>query len=293
MEAKRSLLTHRPTGRSLRFGEMVASAATVKLENEPKPKTPAEFTLMGTRVSRLDTGMKVRGDAIFSIDLRLPDMVYASVRLRPSLNSALDDYDFDSIRHAPGVIAAVALRGIGGQDGVAIVADSWWRAEAALKKMPIRWATQSKAPVSSAAVLAEAGEIAKIRGTAIIEDVDAREVFANAEKTFAAVYQTPMQTHAPLETVNCTAQFKPDRLDIWVGTQAPEAALKKAATAAGLSADKVFLHNFFVGGGFGGRAGRGEIEQVVAIAKALGGQPIKLIWPREEECATTPIILSA
>ncbi len=283
IDAKDSLLTHRPTGRSLRYGEVAAAAAVIRSEREPKIKGPADYTLLGQRVARLDTPAKARGEPIFSIDTRLPDMVYASVRMRPTLNSALADYDFDAVRHLPGVIAAVPLRGVGGQEGVAIVADSWWRAEAALRKMPIRWEDRGNAPRSSAAVLEEARAIAKTHGAAVIEDGDARAAFDNAATAFAAVYETPMQTHAGMECVNCTAQVRPDRVDLWIGTQSPETALEKAADAAGAPIANVFLANHFIGGGFGGRAGRGEVEQAVVIAKTLNGRPVKLVWPREEE----------
>ena len=286
VEAKDSLLTHQPTGRSLRFGEVAAHAASVKLDAEPKIKTPDQFTLMGTRVARLDSAMKARGEAIYSVDFRLPDMLFASLRMRPNLNAALKSYDFEAARALPGVLGAVDLRGVGGQEGVAIVANSWWRAESALKKTPIEWSVEKRAPESSAATLARAGEIADTRGLALIADGDAAAAFAGAAKKFDARYETPMLTHAGMETVNCAARYTPDRLELWVGTQSPETAMKSAAKASGLPMEKIFLQNFFLGGGFGGRAGRGEIEQAVKIAMAFPGKPVKLIWPREEEMRT-------
>jgi isoquinoline 1-oxidoreductase subunit beta len=279
--AKNSILTHRPSGRTLRYGEVAGDAAAVVLGSTPAAKSPDQFTLLGTRVSRLDTAAKARGEPIFGIDVRLPGMVYASVRLRPSLGSSLESYNFDAVRHLPGVIEAVPLRGVGGHDGIAIVADTWWRAETALKKMPISWRPNKQAPQSSQAFLSEAVALLQSKGVALVE----RGHVAAAErvKSVTAVYATPMQTHAQMETVNCTAQLSKGRLDVWVGSQAPDEALRRAAKAAGMSTDDVYLQTCYLGGGFGGRTPRGEIEQAVVIAKQLGGRPVKLVWPREEE----------
>ena len=286
VDAENSVLTHRPTGRSLRYGEVAARAAAVRLEAEPRIKTSDQFTLMGKRTARLDSAMKSRGEPIYGIDFRLPDMLFASIRMRPGLNATLASFDFEAARSMPGVMGAVSLAGVGGQDGVAVVANSWWRAESALRKTPIVWGEAKRAPLSSKAAIAEAGETAKSRGLALVADGDAGAAFARAAKTFEARYETPMFTHAGMETVNCSARYTPERLELWVGTQSPESAMKNAAKASGLPMEKIFLRNFFVGGGFGGRAGRGEIEQAVKIAMAFPGKPIKLIWPREEEMRT-------
>ena len=283
VDAKSGVLAHRGTGRTFRYGEVAGDAAKIVLERIPPSKSPADFTLMGTRVARLDTVAKVRGEPIFGIDIRLPDMVYASVRLHPTLDGILDSYDFDAIRQSPGVIAAVPLKGLAGPEGIAVVADSWWRAETALKKMPIHWRSSAKEPLSSQAVIATARRLAQTKGVLLVETGDAPSAPDAAEKELTAVYETPMQTNAPLETVNCTACFDGARLDVWVGSQAPDEALERAAKVAGLSTADVHVHTCFLGGGFGGRTPRGEIEQVVTIAKQLGGKPVKLIWPREEE----------
>src|SRR5256885_3585569 len=132
IEAKNSVLTHLPTGRRLRFGEVAARAAQIKLDKEPTIKTPDQYTLIGTRVRRFDVEVKSRAQAIYGIDMRLPGMVYAATKQSPSFGGKLKSFNFDAIRNMPGVIAAVPMEDIGAASGIAVVADSWWRAKSAL-----------------------------------------------------------------------------------------------------------------------------------------------------------------
>jgi isoquinoline 1-oxidoreductase beta subunit len=105
---------------------------------------------------------------------------------------------------------------------------------------------------------------------------------SGASKTFEAVYETPYLSHSPLEPLNATVNLQPDRLDVWVGTQDAEAALGAAASASGLKPEQVYIHNAFLGGGFGRRDASDEIVQAIAIAKIVK-RPVKLIWTREED----------
>src|SRR2546423_589769 len=139
IEAKNSVLTHKPTGRSLRYGQVAAKAASIKLDREPAIKTPDRYTLIGRRVRRFDIEVKARAQAVYGIDMRLPGMVYAATKQSPSYGGKLKSFNFDAIRNMPGVIAAVPMEGIGNANGIAVVADSWWRAKTALDKLPVTW----------------------------------------------------------------------------------------------------------------------------------------------------------
>src|SRR5262249_26464222 len=139
IEAKNSVLTHKPTGRTLRFGEVAAKAAGIKLEHEPAIKTPDKYTLIGNRVQRFDVELKSRAQAVYGIDVRVPGMVYAATKQSPAYGGTLKSFDFNAIRSMPGVIAAIPMAGIGDMSGIAVVADSWWRAKTALDKLPVTW----------------------------------------------------------------------------------------------------------------------------------------------------------
>jgi len=146
---KKGVLNHHPTGRTLRYGEVAAKAATIKLDNEPAIKTSDQYTLIGTRVRRFDVEVKSRVQAVYGIDVRLPDMVYAATKQSPTYGGSLKSFDFESIRRRPGVIAAVPMEGLGAASGIAVVADTWWHAKTALDAMPVTWDQGSNANGSS------------------------------------------------------------------------------------------------------------------------------------------------
>src|SRR6185437_5575258 len=120
IEAKNSVLTHRPTGRTLRFGEVAARAAAIRLAKEPAIKTPDQYTLIGSSVRRFDVELKSRAQAVYGIDVRLPGMVYAAAKQSPSYGGKLKSFDFNAIRKLPGVIAAIPMEGIGTYSGIAV-----------------------------------------------------------------------------------------------------------------------------------------------------------------------------
>src|SRR5262245_27432487 len=132
--AENGTVVHAASGRKINYGAVAAAAAAVKLDAEPAIKTPEQFTLLGKSLNRLDVPLKVNGTAVYGIDVRLPDMLYASVLTCPVFGGKLQRYDFDAVKSMPGVRTAVEV-----PNGIAIVADSYWRAKTALEIMPIEW----------------------------------------------------------------------------------------------------------------------------------------------------------
>src|SRR4029453_11269650 len=157
-----------------------------------------------------------------------------------------------------------------------------WRAKQALAALPIEWDKGAAASTDSAQFRklyrdALDGPVATAR-----TEGDAAAAMASAAKTVEALYEVPHLAHATMEPLNCTAHWQPDRVDVWSGTQNPDAALKRAAVAGGVKPEQVYVHNCFLGGGFGRRAVNDELSQAVAVSKA-GGRPVKLVWRREED----------
>jgi isoquinoline 1-oxidoreductase beta subunit len=282
---KDGVLTHRPTGRTLRYGEVAAKAASIKLEHEPAIKSPDQYTLIGKRVRRFDVEVKSRAQAVYGIDLRVPGMVYAATKQSPIYGGTLKSFSFDAIRAMPGVIAAVPMAGIGAMGGVAVVADSWWRAKTALDKLPITWDAGPNAHRGTADLVAEFRARLDRKGPTPVDEGDVEAALRRATKIVEAEYQLSHQAHAQMEPPNCTAQVSADRAEIWLGTQSPDLATSIAAKLTGLSADKIFVHNCFEGGGFGMGGTHGELQQAVTVSKALGGRPVKVLWTREEDLA--------
>ncbi|MGH8063663.1 MAG: molybdopterin cofactor-binding domain-containing protein [Candidatus Entotheonellia bacterium] len=276
--AEHGVVMHQASNRQVNYGAIAATAATVKLDAEPAIKTPDQFKLLGQSLNRLDVPLKVNGTAIYGIDVRLPDMLYASVMTCPVFGGKLKRYDVDAIKTMPGVRTAVEV-----PHGIAVVADSFWRAKTALEVMPIEWELGPHAHASSEAFWKTFREALGKPGVVAGEKGDALAALNTAAKVVEADYFAPYLAHATMEPMNCTAQVTPERVDVWVSTQNPEAALAAAAETAGVAPENTYVHTCFLGGGFGRRFYNDDVRQAVTVAKALGGRPVQLIWTREED----------
>jgi isoquinoline 1-oxidoreductase beta subunit len=276
--AEHGTVLHPASSRKLNYGALAASAAQIKLDAEPAIKTPDQFTLLGQSLNRLDVPLKVNGSAIYGIDVRLPDMLYASVMTCPVFGGTLKRYDFEAIKNLPGVRTTVEV-----PHGIAVVADSFWRAKTALEVMPLEWDFGPHANASSEGFRKTFREALDKPGAVAKEEGDALAAIKASTKVVEAEYEVPYLAHATMEPMNCTAQVTPERVDVWVGTQNPEGALAAAAEITQMAPEDVYVHNCFLGGGFGRRARNDDVRQAVTVAKALGGRPVKLIWTREED----------
>jgi isoquinoline 1-oxidoreductase beta subunit len=276
-EAGQSRVTHKPTGRSFGYGALAAEAAKIALDREPALKPPAAYTLIGTPTPRLDVPPKINGTAAYGIDTRVPGMVYAAVVGCPVPGGTVKSVDDRAAKAVRGVMAVVDLG-----NAVAVVADRFWRAKKASEALAIAWNPGAGAG-SDSAQFAEAYRAA-LDGPAATarNDGDIDKAMQNAAKRIEALYEVPYLAHAPMEPLNATAHYRPDRLDVWIGTQNALLTLRTAARVAGLPPDKVFVHNCFCGGGFGRRSFNDEMVQAIRVSKAIG-KPVKLIWTREED----------
>jgi isoquinoline 1-oxidoreductase subunit beta len=276
--AAQSVVTHKPSGQSLRFGELAADAAKITLAAEPPIKMPAQFTFIPRPLPRVDVVHKTDGSAKFGIDAQVPDMVFTAIAACPVPGGKLKSVDESVLAGAPGIVRVVKL-----DNAVAVVAtDTFWRAQRALSRLRPEWDIGEPGKVDS-------DQLSQAYRAALNEpmltarnDGNVDQAMSGATRTFEAVYETPYLSHSPMEPMNATANLQPDRLDVWVGTQASDMALDAAASVSGLNAEQVYIHNAFVGGGFGRRDTSDEIMQVIAIAKVVK-RPVKLIWTREED----------
>jgi len=273
-----SVITHGPSGRTLRYRDVAADAAKVALDQEPAIKTPDKFTFIGKPMPRVDVVHKIDGSGKFGMDAQVPGMVFAAIQQCPVPGGKLKSVDESVVAGEPGVIQVVKL-----DNAVAVAATgTWWRAHHALQKLQPAWDIDAASNVSSAQ-LSQAFRAA-LDGEAKVarSDGDADKVLAGGGKTYEAIYETPYLSHSPMEPMNATVSLQPDRLDVWVGTQDALNATVGAAKAAGLKPEQVYVHNGFVGGGFGRHDVNDEIKLAIAIAKAVQ-KPVKLIWTREED----------
>jgi isoquinoline 1-oxidoreductase subunit beta len=273
-----SVITHGPSGRTLRYGEVAADAAKITLASEPAIKTPDKFTFIGKPQPRVDVPRKVDGSAKFGIDTRLPDMVFAAIMACPVAGGTLKSVDASPLAGAPNIIQVVRL-----PDAVAVVASgSYWRAKQALAKLQPEWDVGAAGDIDSAQLSREFRAALDGPAQTARNSGDVDKAMPGAAKIFEAIYETPYLSHSPMEPMNATVHLQPDRLDVWVGTQAADEVTEAAARFSGLEPEQVYVHNAFVGGGFGRRDASDEVGQAIAIAKAVQ-RPVKLIWTREED----------
>jgi isoquinoline 1-oxidoreductase subunit beta len=270
------VVSHAGSGRSATFGSLAAAAANITLPFEPAIKTPEQFTLVGKPMARLDTGVKITGQAQYGIDVRLPDMVYAAVTMCPVFGGTLKSFDEAAVKSRRGVIAVVPV-----ENGVAVVADRYWRAKQAVAALPVEWDLGAAAGSGSQQFAAEY--------RAALDGPVANAVnrqggggMAGAARTLEAVYEVPYLAHATMEPLNATVHWQPDRIDVWMGTQSPDGALKLAAQVGGVDSKNVHIHNCYLGGGFGRRSLNDELRQAVQVAKTVA-RPVKLVWTREDD----------
>ncbi|HEY1505818.1 MAG TPA: molybdopterin cofactor-binding domain-containing protein [Stellaceae bacterium] len=273
-----SVVTHGPSGRTLKYSEVAAEAAKVKLDKEPAIKSPDTWTFAGKPMPRVDVVHKIDGSGKYGMDAQVPGMVFAAIVQCPVQGGKLKSVDASAVAGMPGNPLVVKL-----DNAVAVVADgSWWRARQALAKLQPEWDVGAAGTVDSAQLSKEFR--AALDGEALVAsskgDVD--KALSGDAKVHEAIYETPYLSHSPMEPMNATVHLQADRLDVWVGTQDALDTTEAAAKAAGMEAENVYVHNGFVGGGFGRRDAADEVIQAIKIAQVVQ-KPVKLIWSREED----------
>ena len=276
-----SVITHTPSGRTATYGSVADAAGKLQSPADIKLKDPAQWNLAGKRMARLDTVDKTTGAQIYGMDLKLPGMLNAAIKECPVFGGKVRGFDAAAIQGRPGVKKVVQV----GDNAVAVVADTWWRARTALNALQIDWDEGPNAKASSA----EIAEILKAgldADDAVVGNAngDAKAAIAAAARRIEAVYAYPFQNHATMETMNATARWTAERCEVWTPTQNGEAALAAASEAAGLPTSKCDVYRLHLGGGFGRRGAVHDwVRQAVEIAKEMPGTPIKLIWSREDD----------
>ena len=280
-KAQNSVITHLPSGRTTTYGAVADAAAKLTPPTEISLKDPKDWKIAGKPLKRLDTGAKTNGAMVYGMDVKRPGMLYASSRECPVFGGKLVSFDASKISDRRGIKAVVKL----GDTGVAVVADSWWRANAALDALPIVWDEGANAKVTSASIADWLKEGLEDSQTAFVGNShgDAPDALSKAVKTVSAEYAYPYQNHATMEPMNALALWTPDSCEVWTGTQNGEAAFSATVAAAGLPAEKCEVYKQMLGGGFGRRGNSDFVRQAVLIAKQMPGVPIKLIWSREED----------
>src|SRR5205814_8895643 len=219
------------------------------------------------------------GKAVFGLDVQLPGLLVALVARPPVFGGKVRSYGADKARAVPGVKHVVQI-----PRGVAVIADGFWPAKKGREALEVVWDDGPLAALDSGKELDEYAALAKKPGVAARKDGDAAATLKKAAKTLEAVYDLPYLAHAPMEPINCVADVRADRCEVWVGTQFQTGDRDAAAQESGLKPDRVTLHTTLLGGGFGRRAVPDNhfVREAVQLSKAVRA-PVKVIWTREDD----------
>jgi isoquinoline 1-oxidoreductase beta subunit len=275
--AVKGIVIHHSSKRSLRYGELVDRAASLPMPNDVRLKKPDEFKIIGKRMPRLDTSMKVDGKAVFGIDIQMPGLLTATVIHPPVFGSKLLSFDASKAKAVPGVRHVLAI-----DTGIAVVADTFWQAKKGMEALQVKWERSGKDDLNSDFIWKHWAELAQKKGAVVRNEGNAEETLIKAAKTIQAVYEVPYQAHATPEPMNCTAHVYKGGCDIWAPTQNQDTSQETASRITGLDYEDVHVHTTFLGGGFGRRIDADYVAEAVQISQAVKA-PVKVIWTREED----------
>jgi isoquinoline 1-oxidoreductase beta subunit len=278
---ERGKIRHAGLEQEATFGEMAVRAADVLPPDEPVLKDPANFTLIGTRVPRLDTAGKTDGSTRFTIDVERPGMLTAVVAHPPKFGATVESFESEAALAVPGVSDVVEI-----DRGVAVLADSYWSALKGRQALTVEWDFANAESRGSDELFADYEALMAGEGVPARNDGDTGAVLASAANIVRREFHFPFLAHAAMEPMDCVVELTANGCEIWTGSQLPTGDQQVAADLLGLMPEQVTIHTHFAGGSFGRRAvpDSDYVAEAVMVAKAIEGRaPIKLLWSREDD----------
>lgn len=283
LQVEGGVVSH-PSGKAAHYGELAQAAAGVA-PGAFTLKARQDWKLLGHATPRSDIPAKTNGSAQFGLDVRLPGMLFAAVRLSPMLGGTPGSIDAKAALALPGVRKLVALEALGGSSaGFAVVGISTWHARQGAQAIHVSWQQRAQGALDSRHIETELlAALKSDAGFTFYEKGSVDQAEAAAARTVEASYHAPYLAHATMEPMNCTARVKDGKVEVWAPTQVPQMARAAAAQAAGVDIEQVTLHVTLLGGGFGRRLEVDYVAQAVRVAMQCDGLPVQLVWSREED----------
>lgn len=285
--AQKSQVIHRRSQRKLSYGKLVVEAAQMAIPENPSLKNPKDFQLIGSRVKDVDSKALVTGKPIFGIDVRVPNMLYASIAKPPRIGAKVIRFDDTEARKIAGVKHIFKLEADGRPKrqvgGVAVVATSTWTAMKAKALLKIEWDEGIAIHESTDSIRADFEKILQENELPVVrQEGDCAKIFAESKYHFSAVYQLPFLAHVTMEPMNYTAFVRKDACELWGPTQVADSVKYYAKQLTNLPDEAITVHICRMGGGFGRRLEADYAFDAMMISQQLS-VPIQVVWTREDD----------
>ncbi len=268
-------IKHAASNRTLSYGELASKASTLPIPADVALKQSKDYKIVGQRLKRVDSPAKVKGEAVFGIDLRIPGMKYAVLSRCPIIGGKASSFDDKDTKKVPGVSYVGKI----GDSAVAVVADTVWGAMEGRRVLAVNWDEGPNKDLNSSAIAASLKQAVSKKGVNLYS---AGEPAKAAGRHISAEYSLPFMAHAPMEPGNCTANFQGKSCELWAPTQVPQDCRDSVATAIGLDPDQVKVNVTLMGGGFGRRLEHDYAVEAALVSKAASA-PVKVLWTREDD----------
>jgi isoquinoline 1-oxidoreductase subunit beta len=273
--AETGTIKHAASNRRLTYGQLASKAATLPIPADVPLKQSKDYKIVGQRLPRLDTPAKVKGEAVFGIDFRLPGMKHAVISRSPTIGGKMSNFDDKESKKIPGVNYVGKVS----DAAVAVVADSVWSAMEGRRVLNVTWDDGPNKDLNTAAIMASLKQAASKKGASLYSAGDPAKA---SGRRISAEYQVPFMAHAPMEPGNCTANFQGSKCELWAPTQVPQDCRDSVAQAVGLDPDQVKVNVTLMGGGFGRRLEHDYAVEAALVSKAINA-PVKVLWTREDD----------
>jgi isoquinoline 1-oxidoreductase subunit beta len=276
--AESGRIKHASSGRSLSYGELVSKASTLPIPTDVPLKQSKDYKIVGQRLPRIDSPSKVKGEAIFGIDVRIPGMKFAVLSRCPVIGGKVSSFDDKDSRKVSGVNYIGKI----GDSAIAVVADSAWSAMEGRRVLNVTW-DEGPNKNFSTSMINTPSRLTDRKAASLYSVGDARK---SSGREIAAEYHLPFMAHAPMEPGNCTAHYQASssgtKCELWAPTQVPQDCRDSVAAAVGLDPDQVKVNVTLMGGGFGRRLEHDYAVEAALVSKAINA-PVKVIWTREDD----------
>ncbi|MBT32514.1 MAG: hypothetical protein CMO01_22855 [Thalassobius sp.] len=288
--AENSMIKLKNTEKSLTYGELVEEASKLEAPQNPTLKDPKDFKVIGQPILRQDIPMKTNGSAIFGLDMKVDGMLHASIERSPVFLGKVVSFNKDEVMKITGVKDVLKTqRNVWGheREGVAVIADSYWAALKGRKALKVEWDNQDLEQHNSQSIFDKYEEDALKDGDMLHAVGDAENTFKEGGEIIEAVYQTPYQSHVPMEPMNAIVSVEENKATYWGATQNPNGVRSQLQNQLGIAPENIEVNYTFMGGGFGRRSMTDMVEEAADLSKKMKA-PVKVTWTREDDQTQGP-----